>query len=129
MFGIYEREDGIVYIKPVADVKKDTLQEIIKGKVSIETTIYSDTWKSYTGLGEEFKDHQVVNHGQDEYRRGDTYINGIEGFWAFAKERLLKHHGVSPKNFLTYFKEKEFRFNHRNLKNEEFVDRILEVLL
>jgi len=43
VFGIYEREDGIVYIKPVADVTKDTLREIIKNKVNIETRIYSDT--------------------------------------------------------------------------------------
>lgn len=129
VFGIYERADGIVYIKPVADVTKATLQEVIHGKVSVETTIYSDTWPSYGGLEERFEGHQVVDHRQDEYRRGDAYINGIEGFWAYAKERLLKHHGVSPQNFLSYLKEKEFRFNHRALKNEEFVDKVLEVLL
>ena len=42
VFGIYEREDGMVYIKPVVDFTKDTLQEIIKNKVKIETRIYSD---------------------------------------------------------------------------------------
>ncbi len=60
MFGIYEREDGIVYIKPVVDVPKDTLQEIIKDNVNIETRVYSDTWKSYNGLEEDFKSHRVV---------------------------------------------------------------------
>jgi len=58
--GIYEREDGIVYIKPVADVTKDTLQDIIKDKVDIETRIYSDTWKSYNGLEDDFKSHRVL---------------------------------------------------------------------
>jgi transposase len=27
------------------------------------------------------------------------YIYGIEGFWSYAKERLLKFHGVSRKMF------------------------------
>ncbi len=66
VFGIYEREDGIVYIKPVVDVTKDTLQKIIKEKVKIETKIYSDTWKSYNGLEEDFQDHKVVDHGTNE---------------------------------------------------------------
>ena len=129
VFGIYEREDGIVYIKPVVDVTKDTLQKIIKNKVNIETRIYSDTWKSYNGLEEDFRDHKVVDHGNQEYKRGKATINGIEGFWGYAKERLLKHHGVSPENFLNYLKEKEYRFNHRHLTGEDFVNKILEVLL
>jgi len=114
VFGICEREDGIVYIKPVVDVTKDTLQKIIKNKVNIETRIFSDTWKSYNGLKDNFKDHKVVDHGDEEYKRGKATINGIEGFWCYTKERLLKHHGVSPENFLNYLKEKEYRFNHRH---------------
>lgn len=129
VFGIYERADGLVYIQPVADVTKASLQAVIDGKVSVETTIYSDTWQSYRGLDERFEGHQVVDHRQNEYRRGRASINGIEGFWAYAKERLLKHHGVSPQNFLSYLKEKEFRFNHRPLGDQEFVDKLLEVLL
>ncbi|MDZ7773402.1 MAG: hypothetical protein U5K31_11785 [Balneolaceae bacterium] len=46
VFGIYQRQDGIVYVVPVAEVDKLTLQDIIRDKVSIETTIYSDTWQS-----------------------------------------------------------------------------------
>lgn len=129
VFGIYQRNDGIVYVKPVQDVSKPTLQDIIKGKVSIETTIYSDTWKSYKGLKEDFADHQTVAHKDNEYKRGSVSINGIEGFWAYAKERLLKHHGISPKNFLYYLKEIEFRFNQRQLTSEQFVDKLLDVIL
>jgi transposase len=43
-----------------------------------------------------------------------VYINGIEGFWSFAKERLQKFHGVNPEKFPLYLKELEFRYNHRN---------------
>jgi len=34
------------------------------------------------------------------FGKGDVYINGIEGFWSFAKENMAKHHGVSPGKFL-----------------------------
>jgi hypothetical protein len=34
-----------------------------------------------------------------KYRQRKVYINGIEGFWSFAKERLMKHYGISKENF------------------------------
>lgn len=129
VFGIYERTDGVVYVKPVRDVSKETLQDIIKGKVSIETTIYSDTWRSYNGLKQEFEGHQRVNHREHQYKDGSASINGIEGFWGYAKERLLKHHGMSPDNFLLYLKEIEFRFNHRHLDKEQFINQLLKAIL
>jgi transposase len=42
---------------------------------------------------------------------GKVYINGIEGFWSYAKERLFKFHGVSREYFVYYLKELEFRYN------------------
>ncbi|GAH38173.1 unnamed protein product, partial [marine sediment metagenome] len=45
---------------------------------------------------------------------GRRHINGLEGFWSFAKERLLKYHGVSQNHFDLYLKEMEFRYNYRN---------------
>jgi hypothetical protein len=40
-----------------------------------------------------------------------VYINDIEGFWSYAKERLLKFHGLSKDNFIYCLKELEFRDN------------------
>ncbi|MBX0311550.1 MAG: hypothetical protein JHC31_07190 [Sulfurihydrogenibium sp.] len=34
--------------------------------------------------------------------------------WSYAKERLLKIHGVSKDNFIYYLKELEFRYNFRD---------------
>ena len=129
VFGIYERADGLVYVEPVADVTKKTLQDIIKGKVHLETTIYSDTWQGYNQLDKTFEAHHRVNHSQQEYVRGAASINGIEGFWGYLKEQLLKYHGISPRNFLRYLKEVEFRFNHRHLDQEQFVTTLVKVLM
>jgi len=48
--------------------------------------------------------------GQDS----KVYINGIEGFWSYAKQLLIKHHGISPSRFPLYLKEWEFRYNNRH---------------
>jgi transposase len=50
-----------------------------------------------------------------------VYINGIEGFWSYAKERLIKFHCVSKDNFIYYPKELEFRYNFRdNIDNSSY---------
>jgi len=54
-----------------------------------------------------------IDHGK-RFVNGKVYINGIEGFWSFAKERLMKYHGVNPKKFPLYLKELEFRYNHQH---------------
>lgn len=128
VFGIYERSDGLVYVEPVEDVTMDTLQDILKGKVSVESTVYSDTWKSYRGLKDTFEDHETIDHGVQEYVRGKATINGIEGFWAFAEEHLRRHHGISAENFEYYLKEKELRWNERDLNQDHFVKLLVHIL-
>jgi transposase len=48
------------------------------------------------------------------FSRGGVHINGMDGFWGYAKERMNKFHGVSGEKFPFYLKEMEFRYNHRH---------------
>ncbi len=50
--------------------------------------------------------------GQVMTIRGN-HINGIEGFWGYAKTRLARFRGMHPSTFYLHLKECEFRFNHR----------------
>jgi transposase len=56
--------------------------------------------------------HLKIDH-KKKFASGKVYINGVEGFWSYAKERLVKHHGVSKERFPLYLKEMEFRYNNR----------------
>ncbi len=47
-------------------------------------------------------------------RRTQNHINGIEGFWSYAKHILYNYRGVSKYHFPMYLKEIEYRYNHRN---------------
>ncbi len=46
VFGIYKRNGG-VYIEIVETVKAKTLQKIIIGKVSFDSTVYTEGFRSY----------------------------------------------------------------------------------
>ena len=94
---------------------KTTLQAIIRGKVSLESIIHSDRWRGYNGLVDlDYKKHYRVQHGTNEFAKGNNHINGIESFWSFAKRRILKFHGIPTSTFYLHLKEFEFRFNYRD---------------
>ena len=113
VFGILQRQ-GKVYTEIVPDCAKATLQGIIRGRVSPESVIHSDKWRGYNGLVDlGYKKHYRVHHGTNEFARGKNHINGIESFWAFAKNRLMKFHGIPRDTFYLHLKECEFRFNYR----------------
>ena len=112
VFGILKRE-GKVYTEIVPDAQKATLQAIIRGKVSVESIIYSDKWRGYDGLVDVGYDkHFRVNHSDNEFANGKKHINSIESFWSYAKIRLYKFRGLSKKKFNLHLKECEFRFNN-----------------
>ena len=111
VFGILER-NGIVYTKVVEDVSAKTLMQVIEEKTEKGSVYYTDCFKSYKSLTR-FGKHNRINK-QHAWAKGRNHINGIEGFWSFAKERFHKYHGVKRNNYNLYLKELEFRFNNRN---------------
>jgi transposase-like protein len=113
VFGIFKR-NGHVYTEIIPDCRKNTLQAIIRGRVELGSIVYSDGWRGYNGLVDVgYGKHLRVDHGRDEFARGRTHINGIEGFWGFAKSRLTRFRGMNKHTFYLHLKECEFRFNHR----------------
>jgi len=111
VFGILER-NGEVYTTVVPDVKADTLMREIEEKTEKGSVYYTDCFKSYKSL-KQYGKHSKVNH-QKTFGRGHNHVNGLEGFWSFAKERFHKYHGINKQNYPLYLKEMEFRFNNRN---------------
>jgi transposase len=112
VFGILER-GGKVRVEVVQNVTGETLLTMAIKKVKRGSLIYTDKFRSYNGLISYGFRHLRIDHGK-RFVNGKVYINGIEGFWSFAKERLMKYHGVNPHKFPLYLKELEFRYNHRH---------------
>jgi transposase-like protein len=113
VFGLLKR-NGKVYTHIVPNAKADTLLPLIRKHADEKVIINSDGWGSYDGLVDMgYKKHYRVNHGQNEFVRGKQHVNVIEGFWGFAKHRLVKFNGIKRDIFDLHLKECEFRFNLR----------------
>ena len=125
VFGIFQR-NGYVYTEIVPNCSKATLQRVIRGKVELKSVIYSDSWRGYNGLVDVgYGKHLRVDHSRDEFAKGRNHINGIEGFWGYAKTRLYRFRGMAPSTFNLHLKECEFRFNHRGQDIGHLILKIL----
>lgn len=110
VFGILER-NGKVYTAVVDNVSAQTLFDHIKEKTQKGSVFYTDAFRSYKDL-KQYGKHNRIKH-EKSFGKGHNHINGIEGFWSYAKERFHKYHGINKKNYKFYIKEMEFRFNNR----------------
>ncbi len=113
VFGMLKRE-GQVYTQIVKNVSYRTLYPIIEQRVDREATVYTDSYWSYDGLVDfGYKKHHRIRHGDGEFARGRTHINGIENFWGLCKVRLARFRGIKKEKFYLHLKECEFRYNTR----------------
>ena len=112
VFGLLER-DGKVYTKVVQSVTAEELMRHIKAHTRKGSVYYTDAFRGYQSL-KRYGKHHTVNHSKTFVnQRTKNHINGIEGFWSYAKHILYNYRGVSKYHFPMYLKEIEYRFNHR----------------
>lgn len=123
VFGLLER-DGRVYTKVVESVSAEELMRHIKTKTRKGSVYYTDAFRGYQSLKRYGKHHTVSHNRTLVDRRTRNHINGIEGFWSYAKHILYNYRGVSKYHFPMYLKEIEYRFNHRR---ENLFKRFIQV--
>ena len=112
VFGLLER-DGRVYTKVVEHVSAEELMRHIAAHTRKGSVYFTDAFQGYQSL-RRYGKHHVVHHERTLVARCTrNHINGIEGFWSYAKHILYSYRGVSKYHFPMYLKEIEYRFNHR----------------
>lgn len=102
---------------------------MIEGKASKDPIMYADGFASCDGLVDwGHKRHHRVSRGENEsVERGNpgNRIDGIESFWGYAKDKLVKNQGMPKEDFYLHLKECEFRFNMRGRDMYRFMLREL----
>jgi transposase len=88
VFGILER-NGVVKVEVLRDVSAQSLLNMTVKTVRRGSIVYTDKFRSYDALMFCGYRHLRVDHGK-RFASGKVYINGLEGFWSYAKERLAK---------------------------------------
>ncbi len=125
VFGMLER-DGDVMTQVVANRHRTTLERIIVRSVEQGSEVSTDELPSYKYLRCAGYKHSAVNHSREEYVRGTTHTNSIEGFWSLLKRSIRGTHvHVSAKHLAKYLGEFEFRYNLRHSPQLMF-DRLVE---
>ena len=122
VLGLLERQ-GKVYTRVVDSITAEQFLEVIRYKARKGSVFHTDTFKSYNSL-HQFGKHLKINHNKTLVTRNHNHINGIEGFWSYAKHKLYNYRGVSRANFPVYLKEMEYRYNHRK---EHILDSIISL--
>ena len=124
VFGLLER-DGRVYTKVVESVSAEELMQHIQAKTRKGSVYFTDAFRGYQSL-KRYGKHHTVNHSKSLVdRRTKNHINGIEGFWGYAKTRLSRFRGINKRTFYLHLKECEFRFNHRGQNLYQLLLKIL----
>ena len=105
---------GEVRARHVADVTAKTVREVLVTKAKRDSHLKTDYAAIYDAMGREFRSHDTVNHGADEYVRGDTHTNTVESFFAIIKRQMYgTHHAVSEQHLQRYVNEVAFKWNNR----------------
>lgn len=111
VFGIYQR-NGQVLTFPITSRGSWALMPLMTQHTKPGSLYYTDEWHAYTFL--DIRGNHVVIRKEKGRPKGRDHINGIEGFWSYAKHWLYHYRGVPKEYFHLYLKEIEWRFNHRN---------------
>lgn len=98
----------------VANVTGDELRGAIRRHVDEESRVITDAFKSYTLLREDYAQHDVINHGDGEYVRGDVHTNTVEGYFSILKRGIDgTYHHISEAHLPRYLAEFDYRYNTR----------------
>src|SRR6476620_3113816 len=85
VLSLLSREDGQVRSFHVAEATRPFVMPIVRANVAREARVITDEAPRYHALGQEFAEHQAVNHAAKEYARGDVTTNTVEGFFSVFK--------------------------------------------
>ncbi|HEY1506570.1 MAG TPA: IS1595 family transposase [Stellaceae bacterium] len=98
----------------ITDFDGKTLSDILDKHVSRTAHLRTDEYPTYKQYGHAFASHETVNHGKEEYVRGDASTNTIEGYFSIFKRGM---HGVyqhcSEQHLQRYLNEFDFRYTNR----------------
>lgn len=104
VFGIYQR-NGTVLTFPITSRGGWELIPLMTQHTKPGSLYYTDDWHAYTFL--DIRGDHVVIRKEKGKPKGRNHINGIEGFWSYAKHWLYHYRGVPRKYFHLYLKEIE----------------------
>ena len=111
VFGLIKR-NGHVKAMPIASASEADIMREIQAHTREGSLYYTDGWYAYATL--RLRGEHVIIRKEKGKPVGRDHVNGIEGFWSYAKTWLYPFRGVPRSFFHLYLGEVCYRFNHRD---------------
>lgn len=125
VFGIVKR-NGIVKAWPIPAHDRTSIMNVIQAESREGSLYYTDEWQAYATL--RLRGDHVVIRKQKGRPVGRDHINGIEGFWSYAKNWLYPYRGAPKRFFHLYLGETRYRFNHRHEDLKPLIIKLLKTI-
>jgi hypothetical protein len=118
---------GWVRSQVTTNVTGDTLGGLLTQHADPESRLMTDTFAAYKQPGKAFISHETVDHGKDEYVRGDVHVNSAEGYFSQLKRSIDgTYHAVSKKHLDKYLAEFDYRYNTRKIVDGERTEQAIQ---
>lgn len=127
---LIDRNTGMARSFVVDRVSKTHIAPILRENIAREARLMTDEASHYRGMNKEFASHEAVNHGKEEWARGDAHTNTVEGFYSIFKRGMKGTYQHCGKQHLhRYVAEFDFRYSNRaslKISDTERAARILK---
>ena len=111
-------KSGEVRLFYVERRNRDTLIPICEEHVENGSRIWSDEWRAYASLSDNFV-HQSVNHSQRYVNENGVHSQNIERVWKSVKHKIMKRMlGTSQRFITSHLAEFCWRSRHERTKFE-----------
>lgn len=127
ILGMIERETKMAKVFLVNNRNKKTLRDLILNNVETDSEIYTDSWGGYFDLNI-YYNHNVIDHTNREFVRGDIHTNTIENLWGGFKRNIRGAHiKISDKYVRLYMNELCWKHNHKSETEMKRFDSLLRL--
>jgi transposase-like protein len=118
---------GDVRSQTMKNVTGKNLKEVLTQNVEPDARLMTDSHPAYREPGKDFASHETVDHGKDEYVRGDVHTNSAEGYFSQLKRSIDgTHHHVSEQHLDRYLAEFDYRYSTRKIKDGERTEQAIQ---
>jgi transposase-like protein len=127
VMGLIERNGNLKLVALGKSNDAKVLLPVIRQNVKKDSLVITDGLGSYEMLHKDFPTHEVVNHRNQEYVRGQFHTNTIEGAFSLLKRSIIGiYHKTSPIHLSRYCDETMLRYNTRKMKDPARFEHLLQ---
>ena len=113
------QRNGEARVKVMRKLTGKNLKGAILNNVHKDSTIYTDEYNAYKGIGKHFTGgHKAVMHSIGQYKKEDAHTNTAECYFSLLKRGVIgAFHHVSEFHLPKYCNEFNFRWNYRRIND------------